>query len=49
MAEDLFEIEANPSLRVRFVARGQEPADKLVEIDSDGTIDESARSPSAAP
>ncbi|HEY8258222.1 MAG TPA: serine hydrolase [Gemmatimonadales bacterium] len=49
MTEDLFEIEANPSLRVRFVTRGQEPADQLVEIDSDGTIDESTRSPGTAP
>jgi len=43
MAADLLEVEADPSLRVRFVSDGDEPAGRLVEISSDGTNDESAR------
>ena len=44
MAQDLFEVEANPALRVRFVGAAAGPAEKLIEIDSEGTIDESVRS-----
>ena len=44
MAADLFEVEADPMLRVRFVGDGERPAAKLVGIRSDGTIDEWVRS-----
>jgi hypothetical protein len=44
MAQDLFEVEANPALRVRFVGAAAGPAAKLIEVDSEGTIDESVRS-----
>lgn len=44
MAADLFEVEAEPTLRIRFVGDGERPAAKLVGIYSDGTTDESVRS-----
>jgi CubicO group peptidase (beta-lactamase class C family) len=44
MAEDLFEVEVDPSVRIRFVADGEASAAKLIEIYSDGSIDESVRS-----
>ncbi len=44
MSPDMFEVEKNPMLRIRFVGDGESPATKLVEISSDGSIDESARS-----
>ena len=44
MAEDRFELEADPALRIRFDTDGAGPAAKLIEIYSDGTIDESVRS-----
>jgi hypothetical protein len=43
MGTDLFELEANPMLRIHFVGDGKSAATKLVEISSDGSIDESAR------
>ena len=43
MAEDLFELETDPTLRVRFVGAGAGPARKLIEVSNDGSIDESAR------
>ena len=49
MAEDLFEVEADPTLRVRVVADGVAPAEKLIEIYSDGTIEELVRSPTRPP
>jgi hypothetical protein len=44
MAEDLFEVEVDPAVRIRFVADGEASAAKLIEIYSDGSIDESVRS-----
>jgi hypothetical protein len=43
MAEDLFEIETDPTLRVRFAGARAGPARKLIEVSTDGTIDESVR------
>jgi CubicO group peptidase (beta-lactamase class C family) len=44
MAGDLFEVEADPAVRTRFVADGAGPATRLVAIYRDGTTDEWARS-----
>jgi CubicO group peptidase (beta-lactamase class C family) len=44
MAQDLFEVTADPALRIRFVGGAAAPAAKLIEVSSDGTIDESRRS-----
>ena len=44
IAEDLFEVDADPTLRVRFVGDGAGPAVKLIGIYSDGTMDEWPRS-----
>jgi tetratricopeptide (TPR) repeat protein len=44
MADDLFEVEADPTARVQFVTDGAGPAAKLLAIYSDGTMDEAARS-----
>ena len=44
MAEDLFEVAADPTSRVHFVGDGEAAAAKLIVIYSDGTIDELARS-----
>jgi CubicO group peptidase (beta-lactamase class C family) len=44
IAEDLFEVDADPTLRIRFVGNGAEPAVKLIGIYSDGTMDEWPRS-----
>ncbi|MEO7987364.1 MAG: serine hydrolase, partial [Gemmatimonadales bacterium] len=44
MAEDLFEVAADPTIRVRFVGEGVAPAAKLIGLYSDGSIDEWARS-----
>jgi hypothetical protein len=44
IAENLFEVDAEPTLRVRFVGDGAGPAVKLIGIYSDGTMDEWARS-----
>jgi hypothetical protein len=46
----LFEVDADPTLRIRFVGDGDGdgdgagPAAKLIGIYSDGTLDEWARS-----
>src|SRR5262249_4664263 len=44
IAEDLFEVDADTTLRIRFVGDGAGPAVKLIGIYSDGTMDEWARS-----
>jgi hypothetical protein len=44
MAEDLFEVEADPTFRIRFVGDGVGPAAKLIGLYSDGSIEESVRS-----
>jgi hypothetical protein len=44
MATDLFEVETDPTVRVRFVGGGAGPAAKIIGIYSDGTIDEWPRS-----
>ena len=44
MAGDLFEMEAEPTCRIRFASKNAGPASKLIGICSDGTIEESARS-----
>lgn len=44
IAEDLFEVDADTTLRIRFVGDGPGPAVKLIGIYSDGTADELARS-----
>lgn len=44
MAEDLFELEADPMFRVWFVGDGVRPATKLVGMYNDGSTDESVRS-----
>jgi hypothetical protein len=43
MAQDLFELETDPTLRVHFVGAGAAQARKLVEVSTDGIIDESVR------
>ena len=43
MAADLFEVEADPTLRVRFVGT-KGAATKLVELSSDGSMEEALRS-----
>lgn len=45
LAEDLFEVDADTTIRVRFVCVGPGPAVKLIGIYSDGTMDEWPRSP----
>ncbi len=44
MARNLFEVEADPTLRIHFVRDGEGPAPKLIEVSSDGIVDESVRS-----
>lgn len=44
IAEDLFEVDADPTLRMRFVGDAAAPAVKLIGINSDGTVDEWVRS-----
>ncbi len=44
IAENLFEVDSDPTLRVRFVGDGAGPAAKLIGIYSDGTMDEWPRS-----
>lgn len=44
LAEDLFEVEADPTIRVRFVGDGVARAAKLIGVYSDGSIDEWPRS-----
>jgi CubicO group peptidase (beta-lactamase class C family) len=44
IAENLFEVDADPTLRIRFVGDGARPAVKLIGIYSDGTMDEWPRS-----
>jgi tetratricopeptide (TPR) repeat protein len=44
IAEDLFEVDADPTRRIRFVGDGAGPAAKLIGIYSDGTMDEWPRS-----
>jgi len=44
IAEDLFEVDADPTLRIRFVGDTARPAVKLIGIYSDGTTDEWPRS-----
>jgi hypothetical protein len=44
VAQDLFEVDADPTLRIRFVGDGAGPAVKFIGIYSDGTLDEWARS-----
>jgi hypothetical protein len=43
MATDLFELETDPTLRIHFVGTGAGEARKLVEVSTDGSIDESVR------
>ncbi len=44
MGEDLFEVEADPFVRVRFVVEGETgPSGRLVEIYSDGSTEELKR------
>ncbi len=43
LTEDLFEVDADPMIRVRFVGEGVSPAAKLIGIYADGSIDEWAR------
>jgi tetratricopeptide (TPR) repeat protein len=40
IAEDLFEVDADPAIRIRFVGVDDGPAAKLVGLYSDGTMDE---------
>ncbi len=44
IAEDLFEVEADPTVRIRFIGGGARPAAKVTGIYSDGSIDEWVRS-----
>ena len=44
LAEDLFEVDADPTVRVRFVRGGAKSAEKMIGIYSDGSIDEWVRS-----
>jgi CubicO group peptidase (beta-lactamase class C family) len=44
MAQDLFALSGSQTFRIRFVANGEGPADKIVGIYSDGRTDESLRS-----
>jgi len=44
MAVDLFEVEADPTLRIRFAGDGVGAAAKLIAISRDGTTEESVRS-----
>lgn len=44
IAENLFEVDADPTLRIRFVGDGAGSAVKLIGIYSDGTMDEWPRS-----
>lgn len=44
IADNLFEVDADPTLRIRFVGDGAGPAVKLIGIYSDGTMDEWPRS-----
>lgn len=44
IAEDLFEVDADPTLRIRFVRDGAGSAVNLIGINSDGTMDEWPRS-----
>jgi CubicO group peptidase (beta-lactamase class C family) len=44
MAADLFEVEADPMLRIRFVGDGLGPAGKLLALYSDGSVEEFMRS-----
>ncbi len=44
MAGDLFEVGANPMLRIGFVGDGLRPAPKLLALYSDGSEEESIRS-----
>jgi hypothetical protein len=43
MAADLFELERDPDVRVRFVGDGARPATALVAIYRDGTVDRWSR------
>ena len=45
LADDLFELESDPAVRVRFVGGGAGPAGRIVVRYSDGTVDAWARSP----
>ena len=49
IATDLFEVDADPAVRIRFVGPESAPAVKLFGIYSDGTIDEWPRSISGSP
>lgn len=44
IAENLFEVDADPTLRIRFVGDGAGSAVKIIGIYSDGTMDEWPRS-----
>ena len=44
MTERLFEVEADPTARVRFEGDGSGPAPAITVLYSDGTIDEAPRS-----
>jgi tetratricopeptide (TPR) repeat protein len=49
IAADLFEVDADPAVRIRFVGPESAPAVRLFGIYSDGTIDEWPRSISGSP
>ena len=44
MGDDLFEVEAEPTSRIRFVVEAPGPPSRLIELFSDGTLDEWRRS-----
>jgi CubicO group peptidase (beta-lactamase class C family) len=44
MTQNLFEVEADPGLRIRFVGDGVAPASRLIGVYSDGSTEVSARS-----
>ena len=44
IAEDLFEVDADSTLRIRFVGDGAGPGAKIVGVYSDGTMDDWPRS-----
>jgi hypothetical protein len=39
MSADLFELEKDPAVRLRFVGDGSRPASELVAIYRDGSVD----------
>jgi hypothetical protein len=43
MDSDLFELERDPAVRVRFIGGGARPAAELVALYRDGTVDRWSR------